>query len=68
MEKYASLIRKVEGVGFYSLIFMWLMPWGSFDLKQPGFWTSIILGAYIYFFVPFVIKKFQTKKTEKPGI
>ena len=42
-----------------SLLFMWLMPFGTFKMNQFGFYLSIILAVCLEFSIKFFLKKYQ---------
>jgi hypothetical protein len=47
------------GIAFMSIMFMWLMPFGTFNLTQVGFYLCIILAVSLEFSIKFFLKKYQ---------
>jgi hypothetical protein len=42
-----------------SLLGMWLMPYGTFDYKEPGFYISILNGFLSVLAGHYLLKKYQ---------
>jgi hypothetical protein len=55
------LLKHLPEIIFMSLVFMWLMPYGTFDPTQMGFYLSILLAVFISLVTRFLLKRFRTK-------
>jgi hypothetical protein len=55
------LLNHLPEIIFMSLVFMWLMPYGTFDPTQMGFYLSILLAVFISLVTRFLLKRFRTK-------
>jgi hypothetical protein len=55
------LLKHLPEIIIMSLVFMWLMPYGTFDPTQMGFYLSILLAVFISLVTRFLLKRFRTK-------
>ena len=46
-------------IAWMSVVFMWLMPHGSFEMNKIGFYLSIIQAVFISITIRFLLKKYQ---------
>ena len=53
------LSKNTIGIASMSILFMWLMPFGTFKMNQFGFYRSIILAVCLEFSIKFFLKKYQ---------
>ena len=51
-------------IAVMSLVFMLLMPFGTFDPSELGFYLSIIQAVFIGVVTPALINRFRVKKDE----
>jgi len=42
-----------------AILFMWLMPYGTFDYTEIGFYLAIIQAIFISVTTRFLLKKYQ---------
>jgi hypothetical protein len=60
MDKMAK--RAVISTIPFSIFMMWLSPVGSFNPREPGFYTCILIAATTNFLTYKALKKYQVKK------
>lgn len=53
------LSKHMIGIVSMSILFMWLMPFGTFRMNQFGFYLSIALAVSLEFSIKFFLKKYQ---------
>ncbi|WP_209332434.1 hypothetical protein [Lunatimonas salinarum] len=59
------LLKPKVGIASMSVMFMWLMPFGTFDFTELGCYICIALAASLEFSIRFALKKFQTDYLDK---
>ncbi len=52
-----TVIKNIIFITSWSVIFMWLIPWGTFDPTQVGFYMCIVLAVFCVVTIPWMIKK-----------
>ncbi len=55
------LLNKPLWIVIMSLVYMLVMPFGTFDPLKPGFWVAIALAVFTEFFTLGLIRKHQVK-------
>lgn len=48
-----------------ALLFMALMPYGSFNAQNSGFWLSIACAVFVCLFTDLLIVKYQVPRSDK---
>lgn len=64
-ERYLTTVNTIYSVILMSLVFMWLMPYGSFDPKEIGFYICIVLAILLEISLIWFLKKFRVKDSHK---
>ncbi len=55
-------VKNILSVILMASAFMWLMPYGTFDPREPGFYMAIALAIFIQFVTVKLINRFRVKK------
>lgn len=55
-------VKSILSVVIMASAFMWLMPYGTFDPREPGFYMAIALAIFIQFVTVKLINRFRVKK------
>jgi hypothetical protein len=53
------LLKPIVGIVSMSLMFMWLMPFGTFDFTELGCYICIVLSISLEFSIRAALKKYQ---------
>jgi hypothetical protein len=53
------LLKPIVGIVSMSVMFMWLMPFGTFDFTKLGFYICIGLAISLEFSIRYTFKKYQ---------
>lgn len=56
-----TVIKHIIWITALSVAYMWLIPWGSFDPTQVGFYMCIVLAAFCEITIPWMINKNKVK-------
>ena len=60
MKELLKFIRTpIVGIITNSLLFMWLMPFGTFKYDSMGFYLCIVLAISLEYSIVSVLKKYQ---------
>ncbi len=46
-------------IAWMSVVFMWLMPYGTYEMNKIGFYLSIIQAVFISATIRYGLKKYQ---------
>lgn len=58
-KKQSGAGRAVVGALLMAVVFMWLMPYGTFDPKESGFYVCIGVGSFISFSVWYLLRRYR---------
>ncbi|EON75083.1 hypothetical protein ADIS_4254 [Lunatimonas lonarensis] len=60
-----TFLKPIVGIASMSVMFMWLMPSGTFDLTELGFYICIGLAISLEFSIRATLKKYQKDYLDK---
>lgn len=55
------LLKHLPEIVIMSAVFMWLVPFGSFDPTQIGFYLSVFLAIFISVVTRLLLDRFRAK-------
>lgn len=64
-KKQSGAGRAVVGGVLMSVLFMWLMPYGTFDPSESGFYVCIGVASFISLSVWYLLKRYRTDNTRQ---
>lgn len=53
------ILKPAVGIASLGLMFMWLMPFGTLDFTELGFYICVILAVSLEFSIRATLKKYQ---------